>query len=175
MNKNLKILCMAAVLLAASLSASCMSGVRLNTPGARDSEVAGTYSVIFFGCGFNNDFETVAFLDKEGDGYIFDPFAPDFKYRVKKGVRAADALSEAERFVSCSTAFRNVQLYKIMGPQGEILGYEVRPLYYTFVYGADDVLSTGYTLRGDKVVITVSLAPWVENMISGGSSREGRD
>ncbi|MDA8078821.1 MAG: hypothetical protein M0Z79_07775 [Nitrospiraceae bacterium] len=175
MKKNIKILCMAVILLAASVSASCMSGVRLNTQGARDSEVAGTYSVIFYGCNFNNDFETVAFLDKDGDGYAFEPYAPDFKYRVKRGLGAKDALSEAERFVNCGTAFRNIQLYKIIGPRGDILGYEVRPLYYPFVYGADDVLYTGYALRGDKVVITVSLAPWVENMLSGGRSHNGRD
>ena len=151
---------------------SCTSGIRLNTQGAQDSEVTGTYTIIFYGCNFYEDFETIAFLDKEGDHYIFEPYAPDFKFKIKKGVGAEEALAEATNFTHCNTAFQSSQLSKIIAPSGEIVGYEVRPLYYTYVYGSGDVLLRDYQLKDHKVVIWIKLAPWVENMLSGGNGND---
>jgi hypothetical protein len=150
---------------------SCTPGIRLNTQLAQDSEVTGTYTVIFYGCNFYEDFETIAFLDKEGDQYIFEPYAPDFKYRIRKGVGAKEALAEATNFLHCNTAFQRPQLSKIIAPSGVIVGYEVRPLYYPFVYGSGDVLLKDYRIKDHKVVIWIKLAPWVENMLSGGSGK----
>jgi len=151
---------------------SCTPGVRLNTQGAQDFEVTGTYTVIFYGCNFYEDFETIAFLDKEGDQYIFEPYAPNFKYRIRKGVEAKEALSEATNFLHCNTAFQSSQLSKIIAPSGVIVGYEVMPLYYPFVYGSGDVLLRDYRIKDHKVVIWIKLAPWVENMLSGGSVKD---
>ncbi len=145
----------------------CTPGIRLNTRGAQDSQVTGTYTVIFYGCNYLDDLETIAFLDKEGDQYTLEPYAPDFNYRVKKGLDANDALAAAGRFVSCNTSFSRAQLSRITAPDGATLGYEVRPLYHSFTYGVDDVLFTDYILRGDKVVITIRLLPSIENMLEG--------
>ena len=73
-------------------SVSCAPGIRLNTQGAQDSEVAGNYTVIYYGCNFFNDLETIAFLEKEDGKYPFEPYAPDFEYRVKKGLPAKEAM-----------------------------------------------------------------------------------
>jgi hypothetical protein len=54
---------------------------------------------------------------------------------------------------------------KIIAPNGDILGYEVRPLYYPFTYGVEDVLETDYRRKGDKVVITIRLVPSVQRML----------
>jgi hypothetical protein len=151
---------------------SCTPGIRLNTQGAQDSEVMGTYTVIFYGCNFLDDLETIAFLDKEGDRYTFEPFAPAFRFRIKKGMDAKDAIAEAGRFVGCNTSFSRAQLSRIIGPDSDTLGYEVRPLYHSFARGAGDVLRTYYRLRGDKVVITIRLVPSVERMLEGGDSLE---
>jgi hypothetical protein len=148
---------------------SCTPGIRLNTQGAQDFDVRGTYTIIFYGCNFYEDFETIAFLDKEDDQYIFEPYAPDFRFRIKKGVGGEDALAEAVTFLHCNTAFQSSQLSKIIAPSGEIVGYEVRPLYYPYVYGSGDVLLRDYRIKDHKVVIWIKLAPWVENMLSGGS------
>jgi hypothetical protein len=169
---NAKIAWLAALLLAALLPVSCTTEVRINTQGAQDSEVTGTYSVIYYGCNFNNDLETIVLLAKEGGNYTFEPYAPDFKYRVKKGVAAKDAVAGAKEFVNCSTSFRSTQLYKITGPTGDILGYEVRPLYDPLRYGAEDVLFTDYELRGNKLVIKIRLNPSVEMMLQGGSGKD---
>ncbi|MGE5299335.1 MAG: hypothetical protein ACM3MB_00035 [Acidobacteriota bacterium] len=157
-----------------SFCVSCAPGIRLNTQGAQDSQVAGTYTVIFFGCNFFNDLETIAFLDKEGDRYTFEPYAPDFKYRVKKGVGATEALAEAKNFLSCNGSFKRAQLSSIIAPNGDVLGYEVRPLYYSFAYGGEDILYTDYRIKDDKVVIKIWLNPSIENMLQGGGG-EGKE
>ncbi len=172
--KSAQIVCLAAFLPAALFVVSCTSGIRLNTQGTPYSET-GTYRVILFGCNFNNDLETIAFLDKEGDKYAFEPYAPDFKFKIKKGVPAKEALKEAEEFVNCNTSFMHLQTYGIIGPNGEILGYEVRPLYEPIAYGTQDVLLTDYWLKDDKVVIRIRLNPSVERKLQGDGGGKDRD
>lgn len=173
--KSTQIICLAAFLLAALFVVSCASGIRLKTQGTRYSEAAAIYRVILFGCNFNNDLETIAFLDKESDKYVFEPYAQDFKFKIKKGVPAKEALKEAGEFVNCNTSFLYFQTYGIIGPNGETLGYEVRPLYQPFAYGAQDVLLTDYWLKDDKVVIKIRLNPSVERMLQGGGGDMDRD
>ncbi|NJD56799.1 MAG: hypothetical protein FIA94_10400 [Nitrospirae bacterium] len=148
---------------------SCTPGVRLSSQSWQGG-VSGTYTVIYYGCNFSEDLETVVFLDREGDQYTIEPFAPDFKYRVKKGVDARDAFSHIEGFLRCSTAFQGSQVKRIIAPNGQALGYEVRPVYAPFVYGAGDVLNVDYWLNGDKAVAYIRLDPTIERLIYGGSS-----
>ena len=168
MIKNVKSTYVIASWLLASLLMSCMPGVRLATQGAQDSEVTGRYSVIFLGCNFLNDLETIAFLDKEDDRYIFDPYVPEFNYRVKAGLDGPTALAAAEHFLNCNGSYSRTQLRRIIGPDNDIIGYELRPLYDPFTYGIDDVLETDYVIRGDKVVIYIRLDPVVERKLRGG-------
>ena len=161
--------CAIVLWIAVCFCVSCTPGIRLNTQGAQDSEVTGTYTMILFGCNFYDDLETIAFLDKESDQYIFEPYAPDFKFRIRKEVEAKEALAEVTDFLHCNSAFQNSQLSKIIAPSGEIVGYEVRPLYNSLVYGSGEVLLRDYRIKDNKVVIWIKLAPWVENMRSGGS------
>ncbi len=146
---------------------SCTPGIRLDTQGAPDSEVTATYTVIFYGCNFLDDLETIAFLDREGDRYTFEPYAPDFKFRIKKGAPAKEALAEARNFLNCNTSFSHAQVSKIVAPNGDVLGYEVRPLYKPFRYGFADVLFTDYRIKGNRVVLWIKLDPSIENMLQG--------
>lgn len=166
----------ASVLLVTLTLTSCMTGTRLNTRGAQDAEIAGTYDVIFYGCNYFNDPETIVFLDKAGDPYTFEPYAPDFNYRIKKGMTTTEAIAQARNSPHCSSSFRNAQMRSIVAPSGGILGYEIRPLYHAFAFGLDDVLSVHYRLRDDKVIITISLDPSVERMLrEGGGRRRSTD
>jgi len=171
---NVKTAFFVAFILAASFAVSCTAGLHLNTRGAQESEIKGTYRVILYGCNFTNDLETIAFLDKEGDEYTFEPYAPDFQYRVIEGVPAKEALEAAEKFVRCNSSFRRTLLSSITAPNGAILGYEVRPLYFPLTYGLEDVLDNTYAIRGDKVVITIRLLPAIQMMLQGGGG-EGKD
>lgn len=153
-------------------SFSCAPGIRLNTQGGQDSKITGNYTVINYGCNFFNDLETIAFLAKEDGKYPFEPYAPDFKYRVIKGLSAEDAIATAMKFVKCDASYSHAQVRSIFAPDGETIGYEVRPLYLPFTYGVDDVLDVNYWLKDGKVVITVRLAPSILMMLQDGGGRQ---
>ena len=160
------------MLFLAVLLSSCALGNRLTMKQTGESAVTGTYTLILYGCTHYDDFETVAILAKEGGGYPFEPFAPDFKYRVIKGVPGKEAIEEARKFVYCHTAFHTSQLSRLVDEKGETLGFEVRPLYMPFVYGVDDVLDTYYRIRDGKVIVTIRLQPSIERMLSDGGSHD---
>lgn len=166
-----KTACLAFLL--AVFSVSCTPGIRLDTQEAQDSEVTGTYRVLFFGCNFNNDIETIAFLDRDDDQYAFKPHAPDISYLVRKEVAAGEAVAETKEFVNCSTAFRGSRLSKIIGPEGDILGYEVRPFYDPLSYGVADVLEADYRLKDHKVVVTIKLKRSAGMRLQDGGRKQG--
>ncbi len=165
----MKAVCQAVCLSAVLFCLSCSPGISLRTQDVRDAEVAGTYTTIFYGCTYFDDFETVAFLDRDGDRYTMEPYAPDFRYRVKKGMVAQEAFAHAEGFLNCSTAFAGYRLRGIIAPGGETIGYEMRPVYNPIVYGAGDMISVDYWLRGNTVVIQIRLDRWMEHFLFGGS------
>jgi hypothetical protein len=133
--------------------------------------IQGTFTLILYGANHSNDLETIAILDREGDGYDFEPFAPEFVYRIKKNLPANEALSEAEKFVGWHHSFRSITLSKITDERGSLLGYEVRPLYYPLDFGFFDVLDVNYFKRGNKIIVRIKLIESVEKIISGGGSR----
>ncbi len=169
-SRKTAILLVMAVALAAS---SCALGNRLEMKTAADSDLAGNFDLILYGCTYHNDLEALAILAKEG-GPVFEPYAPDFNYRVIKGLPAKDALSQAQKFVNCHNAFHRAQLSRLVDAKGDTLGFEVRPLYLPFVYGIDDALSADYRIEDGKVVVKIRLLPSVERMLSDGGDR-GKD
>lgn len=147
---------------------------RLKTEAAKASDVTGTYTLILFGGTFADDLETFAMLDLEGDQYTLEPYAPEFRYRIKKGVPAKEALEEARKFVSSHNAFWRSELSSILDPEGHTIGYEVRPLYQPFVHGVSDVLDINYWLKKDnKVKVTIRFAPALENTRFPGGAERG--
>jgi hypothetical protein len=137
----------------------------LETKSANASEVKGTFTVIFYGGAYIEDLETVAILDNEGDQYTFEPFAPDFDYVTKKGLSAGEALAATERFVTFHPSFWKTQLLKIIGPEGNIIGFEHKPLYFPFIYGTSDVLDIYYWLKkGGKIKVTIKLIQSIEKL-----------
>lgn len=152
----------------------------LKTEKANASDIRGTFTLILYGGRYSDDLETVAILDSEGDQYHFEPYAPDFDYRVKKGIQAKEALAEAEKFVSFHNAFWRSQLSKILDNKGTTIGYELRPLYLNFVYGTSDLLDIYYWLKEDgKVKATIKLKPQILEKLKfpggpdGGSGGDG--
>lgn len=139
--------------------AEYVSAEFLKTGKAREEEIQGAFSLILYGGRHINDLETVAFLDIEGDHYEFEPYAPDFDFRIKRNMSAEDALKEAKNFVSFHNAFWRPQFSKIFDLDGKIIGYEMRPLYRPFVYGRDDLLEIYYRIKGKKVIIEIRLTP----------------
>jgi hypothetical protein len=154
---------------------SCSFGPRLNVQGAGFSEVTGTYTLIFYGCNYFDDLETVAILGKEGGKFVFEPYAPQFNYRTKKGLPAKEALEDAARFIHCHSSYKDSRLSSIVDNDGNILGYELRPIYFPFTFGTDDVLDTFYWIRDDKINVSIKLKPSIERLLSGGGVSRDRN
>jgi hypothetical protein len=172
-SKRLRDVCIIFLSVLAMALGSCALGNRLDIKSTTESSVKGSYTLILYGCTYQDDLETIAILAKEGSPYVFEPFAPDFNYRTIKGVPAKEALEGARKFVGCHTGFHRAQLGELVDAKGDSLGFEVRPLYFPFVFGMDDVLDTDYRIKDGKVVVKIKLLPSVGKMLSGGS--EGHD
>lgn len=135
----------------------------LNTEEAKAADITGTFTLILYGGNYSDDLETIAILDYEGDQYNFEPYAPEFDYRIKKGVPAKEALEEAKKFVNFHNSFWRFQLSRIGDNKGDTIGFEVRPLYFPFTFGVSDVLEVNYWLKeGNKVKVTIKLIQSVE-------------
>jgi hypothetical protein len=129
------------------------------------AEPGETYTLILYGGRHSNDLETIAFLDREGDGYTFEVYAPDFDYRIERGLSSADALRKAKEFVGWHNAFSYSQTVEIKDKSGVVIGYEIRPMYMPFVFGVSDVMDVYYTFNGNSVIIKVRLKPQIERML----------
>src|SRR5208337_3856835 len=125
----------------------------IRTEDASEKEIAGTYSLILYGGTYGNDLEAVAILAKEDSPYTILPYAPEFDYKIKKHMPAKEALAGAFSFTSRHPDFYRTEIARIVDSSGRVIGYEIRPLYRTFTYGAPDVLYTYYWREGDKVFV----------------------
>ncbi|MBE0426014.1 MAG: hypothetical protein IBX72_05115 [Nitrospirae bacterium] len=150
----------------------------LKTEQADISEISGTFKLILYGGRYSDDIETVAILDYEGDRYDLEPFAPDFDYRIKKGIPDREAIEEAKKFISFHHAFHKFNLSRIVDSKGDTIGFEFRPLYYPFVYGFIDLMEIHYWLKEEgKVKVTIRLSPAAEKLRypGGGDGGDGGD
>ncbi len=145
---------------------SCTAGRHLTIGQAGPAEVKGTFTLILYGCRYRDDIENLAILDREGDRYSFKPYAPAFQYKTLSSIPAEDALKQAEQFVRCSFFFRQSRLRALADPQGNIAGYEVRPLYSPLELGQDDVLDVRYRIDDGTVTVFIQLWPNVERKLS---------
>jgi hypothetical protein len=148
----------------------------LRTEWVNASDVTGTFTLILYGGNYFNDVHTIAFLDSEGDQYTFEPYAPEFEYRLVKGLSAKEALDKAQNFVSTiDNCFLRSQLSRVFDQNGKTIGYEVRPFYNPICYGLTDVLDVSYWNKNGKIVIRIRLYPAVEKQLLGGDGSSGRD
>src|SRR5512134_1465687 len=160
---------MTLILLLAATMQGCIAGKQLMTVGADPSEVKGTYTLLLYGCHYPAQIQDVAILVDEAGRYPVTIHDLDSSYRVKKGVPAGQALSEADRFVRCSTFhIWRTELRKILDDSGGTLGYEVRPLYMPVQFGFADVILTSYSLQGGVVKAYIKLFPDVERQQDSG-------
>ena len=132
------------------------------TEVANLADVQGKFTLLLYGCSSRNDLANIAILDKEGDSYSFEIYAPEFSYTTKAGLNAAEALQEAERFVRCNFQSERSQLRKILSPAGKGIGFELRPLYSIITFGKDDVLDVRYLIKDRKIVVYIELDSAIE-------------
>ncbi|MEW6602180.1 MAG: hypothetical protein AB1499_14495, partial [Nitrospirota bacterium] len=109
---------------------SCASERHFITERARPEELSGTFTLFLYGARHSDDVANVAILDREGDPYEIQIYAPEFDFSVKKGLSADDALAEAASHVKYHRDFIRSRLAKIIDDKGDTIGYELRPLYH---------------------------------------------
>lgn len=173
MNANRGIMIAGVAMLACILFLSgCMHGMHLRTSSVQKADFQGTYTLILYGGNYSGDIHTVAILDREGDHYTFEPYAPSFNYKAIAGQTAGHALPRAEQFIRGNPSYQSESLRNILDPEGNIIGYELRPLYLPFVYGTSDVLDIDYWMKEDKVIVTIRLKPFLEQQ-DGADLRRG--
>jgi hypothetical protein len=156
-----------------TLLGGCATGTSLRTTAADPAEITGTYTLLLYGGRFSIDVETIAFLDREDDTTAFTIRAPDFDYKVIKGIQGKDALARAVEHVKFHPNFQYYRISRILDPYGAVLGYEVRPYYSTLSYGMSDVLWVNYGFKDGSVVISVRLQPEMERIQRGDGERSG--
>ena len=138
----------------------------LKTEAANPADVQGTFTLLLYGCSSRDDLANVAILDKEGDPYSFEIYAPDFSYTIKAGLNAAEALREAERFVRCNIQSDRSLLRRVLNPAGTGIGFELRPLYSVGTFGRDDILDVRYVIKDRKIVVHIKIDPAIEQQRS---------
>ena len=141
-------------------------GTGIHTEALKAGDNSGVFDLILYGGNYAADLETAAFLDRQGDAYSFDIYAPAFNYRTIKGLTFEEGLRKAEEFVSHNASFHQFKLTSIVKDKSQVLGFEVRPLYLPYAFRTDDVLDIWYTEKGNKVVVRVRLKPYVEDLKS---------
>jgi hypothetical protein len=155
-----------ALLLTSSAGMAGMGG-NLRVEGASGVKVEGRFHVVLFGGQHSDDVETVAFLDVADDGLRVVPKAPEFRYKVRKDVEAADAVAHAEEFVQWHRSANGLIRRQVLGPSGRVVAYEIRPLYRPFDLGARDVMFINYWLEGENIRVRIRLRPEVERVLQG--------
>jgi hypothetical protein len=128
-------------------------------------QVQGTFTLILYSGPWLQRIANVAFLDREDDRITFDPYAPDFDYKIFKGIPAKEAIARAEAFVSTHSSFHHSQLACIRDEYERIVGFEMRPMYLPTTYGTSDVLFIDYDLEDNKIIIHIRINPDVERML----------
>jgi len=137
----------------------------LKTELANADQVQGIFTIILYSGPWPHQIANVAFLDREDDHMTFAPYAPDFDYKILKGIPAKEAIALAEAFVSAHSSFHRSQLACIRDEYERVVGFEMRPLYYPTTYGTSDVLYIDYSLRDNDIIIHIRINPDVERKL----------
>ena len=149
-------------------SACAVNQSYIQTKGANNSEIIGDYTVFLYGANNYNDIATVAILVPTDGHYKFEMFAPDWAYHTVKGVEGRDAVTMADKFVSWHSSVTRTQTSKILAPSGEVIGYEIRPLYMSTTFGREDVMYIDYFLKeNNQIEVHVHLYYDVEKVLEG--------
>ncbi len=155
--------------------ASCSPARNLIIRPVEPQYVPGNYKLLLYGCRHPDDIENMVILDKEGDNITFDVHAPAFEYTVKGNASGEEALREAERFLKCSFYYEQSQLSMLMDSSGQIIGYELRPLYSAVRFGTRDVFYVQYREKAERVVVYIRLDPEVERFIQSPGNGDQRE
>jgi hypothetical protein len=141
--------------------------------GTPDS--SGTYTVIRYSDNSYDDAIVFAIIVPEKGRYAFDIYKPGFDYKSAKGLTAKQAMDMAQAHVSTPLEFLRSQTSSIIGPEGKVIGYEVRALYKSIGFGMQDVMNIDYYLKGaNRVEVRIRVDDEVIRRSMGGDDHGRR-
>lgn len=154
------------VLLAAILS-GCALGTQIKTETADPKTIQGTYDLYTYGCRYPNDLEHAAFLIVPEKSNMVDLFVPATSFKIKRGLPADQALSEANTHVRCGVrTVQEIRIQRILDGDTGTLGYEILPRFVQTDEGGMDPLLVSYSLKDGKVIVYIRLFPDVERKMN---------
>jgi hypothetical protein len=144
----------------------CMYGTQLNSELTDPNTLNGTFDLMLYGCRYPDDIENAAFLVPADSKIPLELFVTDTSYKVKKGLSADKAFSEADAFVRCGIhTVQETRFHRVLDNTGAVVGYDVIPRYLPYdIYGSDPLLVT-YSLLAGKVTVHIRLRPEVERQM----------
>jgi hypothetical protein len=148
----------------------CSHGTLLRTKTADPKGIEGTYDLFTYGCRHPKDIEHVAFLIEPGKAGMVEFYFPDKSLKVKSGLSADKALTEADTHARCGDRMvEAIRVHRILDGSGGTLGFEVLPRYSLSEVGAMDPVNVSYVLKDGKIGVYIQLQPGVELKLQGGS------
>ncbi|GAB6183839.1 hypothetical protein [Thermodesulfovibrio hydrogeniphilus] len=134
------------------------------------NQISGKFNLIIYSNSFINDPETFIVLDVSDDKISFKPYAPDFKYSVQPNLNDKEALKIVKDILT-SANISTLKCTVLRDSSKNIVGYEIKPLYFLWVWGVLKPVDTRYKEEGDIITIFIRLDPRVERQLnSGGDS-----
>ncbi|MCS7215099.1 MAG: hypothetical protein RMI30_03870 [Thermodesulfovibrio sp.] len=142
----------------------------LNINKCNEGDIKGTFNLIIYSNSFINDPETFIVLDRVDDKNKIVPYASDFKYRLIEKVNEKEVIKITNDVLGNSSFINSIKCSVIYDKE-IIVGYELKPLYFPWIFGIIEPVETIYKKEGDLVYIFIRLNPRVERQLnSGGDS-----
>lgn len=140
-----------ACLLFAVTACATGSGLRVVST-ALPPEDGRRYRLFLYGGIDFNDFESVAILDREDDRFLFVSHSGAIRVNLREGLTITEAQAEARHFLGRSNYFSDTEPKAILGPNGQVIGYEIRARYSPTAGRLGDDLDTTYLFGPDDTV-----------------------
>ena len=133
--------------------AACATGSGLRVVStALPPEDGRRYRLFLYGGIDSNDFESVAILDRKDDRFLFVSHSGAIKVNLREDLTITEAQAEARQFLGRNNYFFGMEPRAITGPDGQVIGYEIRGRYSPSVGRLADDLDTTYLFGPDDTV-----------------------
>jgi len=129
-----------------------------------EQDIKGIYNFIIYSNTYDHDLETFIVLDRVEDNIDIIPYAPEFKYMIIKNVNEKSALQTANEILKNSLSVSAMKC-SIIKDEDNIIGYELKSIYFPWVYGVLEPVQTVYKKKDNTVEIFVTLNPRVQKQI----------
>ncbi|MEN2993795.1 MAG: hypothetical protein ABDH19_00400 [Thermodesulfovibrio sp.] len=139
-----------------------------------EADIRGTFNLIIYSNSFINDPETFIILDRADDNTKIVPYSPAFKYRIIEKLNEKEAIKIANEILRNSSFVSSIKCSEINDKE-KIVGYELKPIYFPWIFGILEAVETVYKNENDSVIVFIRLNPRVEKQLNSGGDSNKED